>query len=407
MCREASDRVCPLRIYAAVLLLLSRLAGCDRLVCPIARDDFAASSARLSLDSVEEAAPISREELVVSSFTHPTGMALTRVLKGEETRIAATPPLFPSDLRASIFSGDGGWWFSRHGDIETASRVHFIVFDRAIRDYAVPVPRRPQTAWIPLPGPTPRGIYVAVEGDRLEFRLVSPSGVKQLGTAEWPEHNRHHTLIENAWSAQALDDDRIAVVTTDDRADHPKAMLHLFGDVESHVELPCGLSLNHPIDTAVDGAGKIGIAGLSRDSRVVTMIVHPDRPEAALCRVVSEPNEAAVAFPFGVTSVEWTGQAFVVGWIRDDGSIRACELRPDGARSIVVDIGRDASADRPLRRMLYPVDNGLMFVWRDRSGDIVRRWLPNDIVGHTVIVDMARRLCAAFDRLQSSASASP
>ncbi len=388
-----------LRVSTILMVLLAQFSGCASFFCTL-QDDQEPEPTGISRLSVEDVVPLSRDDFVFTALTHSTAMTITHLRGAREENIASTPALFPSDLSASVFRTDRGWWFSRQGEEGVVSSGFFVVSDGTIHETRVNLPPSDQTAWLPLRGPEPRGVFVSVadEPRTLQIRDVKPAGLQLIGALPWLETGPRRTLMSSRWSAEVLSDGRIAVVTTDEAGDEETIKLHVFGGEENHVALPCTLAIDHPIDTAVDEAGRLAIVGLSKDGRVVAMIAQIDQVQSVSCRVISASDETAAKPPFGTPSVEWTGEGFVAAWIRDDGTVRACELRNLAAAPLVVDIGHDANVDHPLRQLLHSTAENVVFVWRTRSGEIVQRWMPKEMVGYTVTMDLLRRFCAAFDR---------
>lgn len=383
-----------MRLPSIFLLLIAQFADC---FCAIAtREESEPEQLGIARASIEDVVPLSRGDFVVAALTHPTAMTVLRLRSGQEDNVAATPALFPYDMAASIVSTERGWWFSRYGDQERVSSVFFAVSDGATRETRVQVPPREQKVWIPLRGPEPRGVYVSVTDEEprtLQFHEVRPSGTRLLGETAWRETGPQRTLIQSRWSAEALSDGRIAVLTTDEVEETPR--LHLFGGEHVQAVLPCEMALDHPIDTAVDDSGTLVIVGLSNDRSVVALRASVDRPQSARCHLLAE--ETAARPPFGTPAIEWTGDAFLAAWIRSDGVVRATVLRQADAPPLVVDIGRGAHLEHPLRQLLHRRQDEVAFVWRMRSGEIVQRWMPKDVTGHTLAMDLFARLCS-FDR---------
>lgn len=393
-----------LRPSTILVLFLAQLSGCASFFCPVSLQDDVPQPIGIRRLSVEDVAPLSRDDFVVTTLAHPTAMTITRLRAGQEESIASTPSLFPYDLSASVFLADHDWWFSRQGDEGVVSSAFFVVSNGAIQETRVNLPRRDQNAWLPLRGPEPRGVFVSVaDGPRLlQFHEVTPSGARLLGAAPWRETGPKRTLVNSRWSAEFLSDRRIAVVTSDEAGDEQTLKLHVMGGEDVNVALPCTVPIDHPIATAVDGAGRLAIVGLSNDGRVVAMITLLDPLQPGRCRVISGPDEKAARPPYGTPSVEWSGETFLAAWIRDDGMVRACELRHLDSAPLVVNIGGDANVDHPLRQLLHSTADEMVFVWRTRSGELVQRWMPPDVVGHSVAMDLLRRVCAFFDRLNSA-----
>lgn len=390
------------------MFVLAQLSGCASFFCPVSPQDDAPQPIGIARLSVEDVVPLSRDDFVVTALTHPTAMAIIRLRTGLEESIASTPSLSPYDLSASVFPADNGWWFSRQGDEGSVSRAFFVISNGAIQETRVNLPRHDQNAWLPLRGSEPRGVFVSVSDDprTLQIREVKPSGSRLLGAFPWRETGPKRTLVNSRWSAEALSDGRIAVVTSDEAGDEQTIKLRVVGGAAVDAALPCTVPIDHPIDTAVDGAGRLAVVGLSKDGRVVAMMTQLNPLQPGRCRVISAPDEKAASPPYGTPSVVWAGETFVAAWIRDDGTVRACELRHLDPAPLVVNIGGDANLEHPLRQLVHRTADEVVFVWRTRSGEIVQRWMPPNVVAHTVAFELLRRVCTFFDRLSSANIAS-
>lgn len=382
------------KVLAILLAILAQLSGCAGFFCAAIADEREETRLGISSLDVEEVIPVSHDDFLVTKLTHPTAMAITRLHAGREANIGSTPPLFPYDLGPSVITTDEGWWFSRHGDTGSGSSVYFVISNGERQVKRVNVPKHHRTVWLPVRGTEPHGVLVSVteEPRTLQFHDVKPSGVRLLAAVPWFESGPERSLQYGRWSAEHVGAGRFVIVTTEEAGDEGRVKMHASPDLGEGTALPCSASIDGAMDTAVDGAGRIAVVGVS-NGRVVAMVAQIERPEVVRCRLVSEVGEIALAAPFGTPSVEWTGNAFVAAWIGSTGTIRACEFRDLTVPPLVVDVGHDAHLDRPLRRLLYRAHEEVVFVWRTRSGEIAQRWMPGDVVGHTVLMDLMGRAC--------------
>lgn len=345
--------------------------------------------------------PLSDDDFIVTAMTHPSGMNVTRVRSGWEENIVSTPPLFPYDLSPSVFTTEQGWWFSREGGEGLGSSIFFVRSEDTIELARVNVRRHARMAWLPVRGDEPRGVMISIpdEPSALHVSEITPSGAKRIALFPWPESPAsRRSLMDSRWSAEGISGNRIAVVSTDGPEGVLGLKLRIVGGGMEPIEsdLPCPVIIDHPLDTAVDGSGRLAIVGLSREQTVVAMIVDPDQPHSARCRVISGPEEVAARPPFGTPSVVWTGERFVAGWIRDDGTVRAAELGELGAHPLIINVGADAAVDHPLRELVHADGEYVRFIWRERSGGFVERSLPKRLSAHALATDLWHLLCAAY-----------
>ena len=392
-----------MKIVGTLAVLLAQLSNCAGFFCPMASDPGPAPIA-VRHGLVQDIVPLGRGEHLVTTMTHPTGMAMTRLRHGDEESVTATPPLFPYSMSPSIVvTADGKWWFSRYGIERSGAAVFFAVAGEVVTETRVNVPVRGDSAvWLPLPGSEPRGVLVSrlARAQTLQFDQITPAGVKSLGQVAWPGSGAERTLAEARWAAEALTDGRIAVVTID-HEDRAGIQLYVFGEVNTHTVLPCSFPIDHAVDAAVDASGALAVVGITSEGRVAATVARVDDVQSARCRVISVQNETAMTPPFGTPAVEATSEGFVAAWIRNDGTIRACMLRDRKGAPLVVDVGRASTSDLPLRRLLHVVGDHVVFTW-NADGEIRERWIPADVAGYSVAVELIRLVCAALDRVASS-----
>ena len=329
-------------------------------------------------------------------------MELTRVRSNHEEMIASTPALLPYDLKPSVFSKEGRWWFSRQGDEGLVSSVFFVAGEGdRIQQTRVKLPRKSPLVWLPLRGDSPRGLEISVADEQPALLIdeVTPAGVKPLGAFPWWETGFQRTLLSSRWSAEALGDGRIAIVAVDGPPEGMTLRLRIVGGEKDPVEspIPCSVAIDYPLATAASPSGMLAVVGVSKEGRVVAMVVDVDQPQSTRCRVISEPGEIAATPPLGTPSVVWAGDGFVAAWIRDDGTVRAGELGSLRVSPLIIDVGEEADVDHPLRQLIHADGETVTFVWRERAAGFVIRRMPRCLTGYAFASELWRQFCAAFN----------
>lgn len=398
----------PLKLSFALLVLLAQLSGCARYLCSLPiEDEFGRRSVPVAIGSVADITPLSEDELLVVSQppSAPLTTALTLIRTSREETIASIPPLFLSDERPYTSQKDGRWWFSTRGDAGAVSTVVFVVGGEPVQQTRVALPRQSPLVWLPVPAEEPRGLALSVANEQPALRIdeVTPSGAKPIGAFEWWDTGLQRTVLSSRWSAEALGRGRFAIVAVDGPDEAMTLRLRIIGGEEA-VEsvLPCSVPIDFPLATAVDGSGRLAVVGLSGERQVVAMVIDVVRPESARCRVISAVGETAAQPPFGTPSVVWTGEGFVGAWIRDDGSVRACELGDLRAAPSIIDIGEGADVQRPLRRLLHADAEYVTFLWRERGGAFVMRRMPRNLAGYALLAELRPLFCAAGGQAEST-----
>jgi hypothetical protein len=395
-----------LKISYLLLVLLALLSGCARFWCSLGLDDrFRQRRTPIAVSSSEEIVPFGDDDFLVAhrQAGAPLVTQLTRIRAGHEDLIASAPPFSPSDSAPYIVPRAEHWWFSKQGDEGYSSSVFFVSSngDR-IEQKRVKLIRRYPQVWLPIPGEEPRGIEISVapEQPSLHIDEITPSGAKPLASFAWWQTSDY---IQNdgptLWSAQALDRGRVAVVAIDGP---PRAMtlrLRIVGGEEATESvLPCSVPLDQLLVTALGAAGRLAIVALSKEREVVAIIADVDQPQSARCRVISAAGERAAQPGFGTPAVVWAGEGFVASWIRDDGTVRACELGNLRVPPFVIDVGEGADVTFPLRQLLFADGEYVTFVWRERGGELVLRRMPNNLTGYAVATEFWHLLCGAFEK---------
>jgi hypothetical protein len=386
-----------LKISSLLLLFLAQFPGCAGSLCSLKPGpEFDPRPLSISIRSVEDIVPLAPDDFIVTSLVHPTAMNVTRIVSNDEGLVASTPALFPYDQSPSVVPTEHGWWFSRQGNEGSVPSVFFVVSDGSVHQSRVKLLRNEPAVWLPVQGPDPRGVQVSVarEQPSLIFDEVTPSGVKRIGAFAWTAPMQ--TLPVSHWAAEGLTGERIAVVALDGPVDDVTLRLRIVGGTAPvETDLPCTTAIVRLLATAVDGADRMAVVGLSKKHEVVAMLVDVDRPDAARCRIISLPQEAAAAPALGSPSVIWTGEAFVAAWIRDDGTVRACELGSLHAAPLVVDIGGGADLERPLRQLVHSDADFLTFIWKDRAAGFATRRMPKNLSGYAFAMDLFRLVCGS------------
>jgi hypothetical protein len=394
---QKSVLIPPLKISSLLLMLLAQFHGCAGFLCSLKPgDEFDPRPLSISIRSVEEIVPLAEDDFIVTSLVHPTAMNVTRIVSNDEGTVASTPALSPYDQSPSVVPTERGWWFSRQGNEGRLASVFFVVSDGSIQQSRVRLLQNEPAIWLPIEGEKPRGVQVSVVRQQPSLILdeVTPSGVKRIGAFAWWQTGLTETLPVSRWSAEALTGDRVAVVALDGPVDAVTLRMRIVGGGAAvEADLPCTTPMVRLLATAVDGADRLAVVGLSKKGEVVAMLVDADRPAAARCRIISSPAEAAAAPTLGTPSVIWTGDTFVAAWIRDDGTVRAAELGNLTAAPLVVDIGGGADVERPLRQLVHRDADFLTFIWKDRTYGFVTRRVPKNLGGYAFAVDLLELLC--------------
>lgn len=380
-----------MRISSVLFGVLAQLSSCAGSLCPpVIFERFHEQPVRLSRGGVDEIAPLADDDflIVTAPPRAPLSTELTRVRHGNEESIADTPSLSPYSPSPSLVVRDGQWWFSRQGHRGGESNVYFVRSDG--KETRVKIPRRYLLTWLPIATDEPRGLEVSVVDEQPALRIaeITPSGAKEVAAFEWWETGYHHTVAVGHWSAEALADGRFAVVALDGPSDALSLRLRLIAPSRgSESEIPCDVPIDDQLATAVDPSGRLAVVGVSRERQVVALLVDVNHPRSTRCRVLDDHTAQP---PFGTPAVVWSGDRFVAAWIRDDGIVRACELSEHPAP--IIDVGRDADVELPLRQLLFADGETVIFVWKQRGGYAVRR-MPRNLSGYAFAAELWTRIC--------------
>lgn len=200
---------------------------------------------------------------------------------------------------------------------------------------------------------------------------------------------------DSRWSAESLGDGRYVVAAIDGPPGETALQVRMVGgEAASDAVVPCSLA-DQPIDTAVGPTGRLAVVGLSEKNEVVGVMLDVDHPRSAQCRVLSAAGEVAARPGYGTPTIVWAGDRFIAAWVRDDGTVRACELDELQSSRVIVDIAREAHVGRPLRQLLQAGADTVTFTWRDRSGDLFTRELPNELTAYALAMEFRSLVCAA------------
>lgn len=382
-----------------IAMVLAQLSSCAGTICKLWPDDtFAPTTVRMTAN-VATVAPLPGGGLVVASSSPRGPNAIDMTYPGQDglEREAALPPLQDIDTAWSVFRRESGWWFSRWG-ADAEGRAVFFVVDGAVRRRAVE-PEHFPLGWLPLRGEEPRGLLLSVakEQPALRFDEVTLGGVKHVAAFPWWQgYANHEILLASRWTAESLGEGRFAVIAVDGPEGALALTLRVIdnGTVTEHA-LPCIASFDHPIASARGPGDTIAVVGRSAKGEILAALVDVRTPEAARCRVISGVDEVATRplYLYGPPAVIWSSDRFIAAWVRNGGTVRACELGTLRAQPIVVNVGENANGEDPLRQLLHPDGDNVAFTWRDRSGDAVVRRMPTQLAGYGLMRELRDRVC--------------
>lgn|GEM_PF-3025340 len=384
--------------------MLVQLSNCTGMMCSLSSEDMApARRLPLAHRDLEDIAALSDDAFVVVErhFSSLMGVDVARVSAGGDEPIASIPPLLLADLGPSLIAREGRVWFSRLGELNGVSTLFFLVSGDHPQLTKLTVAREHPPVWLPIRGDDPRGLLVSIgdEQPALHIDEVTVAGVKPLAALSWWGTGINYTQLHpSRWSAQPLADGRFAVLAVDGPPEDMSLRLRVLGSgVPTEATLSCGVAIDLPLSTAVNVDGRLAIVGVSKAHQVVAVMVDADRPQSAVCRVISDPGESAAGAFFGTPSVVSTAQGFVAAWISDDGRVRACELRNLRLPPVIVNVGEGAEGRYPLRQLVHTDGEYVRFIWKDQGGGIVSRRMPTGLTGFALALEV-QRLCVAFHK---------
>lgn len=387
--------------FSTLLTLLVQLSVCASNVCSLSiESELASRPVAVGIRDVYDLVPLLDDEfLVVNRSFAPAGVLnLTHVGRYGEEPVASTPAFVPSGPGTVVRTAGDTWWFSRHGEEGVHASVFFVEKGGEVRETSVEVQRR-TGVWIPLPGDTPRGILIA--DDEKEAALVidevTPAGVTRLATL--PRRPFRQSPSLGNWSAHVLPDNRIVVVSADDPPDDATMRVRLIGgDEPVQVDLPCSFRVDSTLGSAIDESGRLAIVGRSEAGEIHAVLIdNVDEPQSARCGTISAEGELAARLPFASPSVVYAGNRFVVAWLRDDGTIRARELHPNDTPPLIVDVARDVDVSSRLLHLMHDDGEQVRFAWKDRSGEIMLRTMPNELSNIAMFEAFQHWLCRMRD----------
>lgn len=384
------------------VLLLAQLSGCANPFCsPGAEEPYRAREVAMGIRDVEDVVTLPSRDVIVVSRRFPMGTVVTRIGGlSEEQPVALLPPMAPTDVAPSLMLVDGDWWFSRMGFQNEQAIVFFVSGGETGRENQPPiVGYGAAIAWLPVRGVEPHGLLISAASEQPALRVteVSPSEIKPLAAFPWWQTSASMRVRHDSrWSAASLGGGRYIVAAIDGPPGQTALQVRTVGGAGANEAVaPCRFA-DQPIDTAVDPTGRLAVVGLSEKREVVAALVDVDHVESAQCRTVSPAGEVAATPGYATPTVVWAGDRFIAAWLRDDGAVRACEVSELQKPPLVVDVGADADVRRPLRQLLQSGTGTVMFTWRDRSGDVVTREMPNELTGYTLGTELRRAVCSAL-----------
>ncbi len=226
--------------------------------------------------------------------------------------------------------------------------------------------------------------------DRSTFMIdeVSPSGIHVLGT--YRSHLPGNAPSPYQWSAECLQDGRIAVLSIEQSiGDAQRFVLRLFDGNGGLTEspLPCADQFQEALATTVDRNGRIAAVAWSPTRQIVSMLIDVEAPLSARCSVLSAAGETAAFTPRGSPSINAAGNERIAAWIRNDGTVRACQITRG---STAVDVGKNASTSASLAHLISDnADENVTFLWNTDRGIVTRR-LPRALQGWALLDDVRR-----------------
>ena len=230
-------------------------------------------------------------------------------------------------------------------------------------------------------------LVCAGAGATLDVDRITNAGAQRIATIDAPN------FYPPGAAVSALPDGRIVLAALgDDPRVARTVVLHVIsaaGDVEAR--LPAApIEPLRELFTAVSSGGLLCVVARAENGRLAAAIVDVDHPAGAGFRIVTAPDDRAVA-----ASVVHAEDRFVVAWISDvHGAVVARELRDDRVPLPPVTIISDVQRDIPLLS-LRPIPGGVSVLTRARAG-LTLRHIVTPIAGRALALEYVRIRCGAL-----------
>jgi hypothetical protein len=377
-----------LRPVRLILLFLLQWTDCSGLLSHA----FPPISLPLTVRSMRDAIEVGDGDLIVlsDSIEHAGERRITRIRGAAEELLATIPAGQYTPGEALVRTGQDQWWFSAASGNAPNPNVVFVTGGAdGVNQIDIELHRLP-LLWIPLRGETPAGVMLSLGGDRSTFMVdeVSPSGIHVLGT--YPGHLPGSAPSPRQWSAERLPDGRIAILSIEQSAGGPwRFVLRLFDGNGGLIEspLPCAGQFRDALATAVDRTGKIAAAAVSPAREVVSTLIDTNDPHSARCSVLSATGETVASAPRGTLAIIADGDERIAAWIRDDGTVRACQV---ARASTAIDVGKNADVTNSLAHLISADESETVtFQWNTDRGIVMRR-MPRALQGWALLDDIRR-----------------
>ncbi|HEX9460909.1 MAG TPA: hypothetical protein VGA84_17290 [Thermoanaerobaculia bacterium] len=377
-----------LRAVRLILLFLLQWTDCSGLLSHA----FPPTSLPVTLPSLRDAIEAGDGDLIVLSdnIEHAGERKITRVRGAAEELLATIPAGRYTPGEALFRTGQDQWWFSAASGDASKSNVAFVTGGAdGVKRIDVDLHRLP-LLWLPLRGETPAGVMLSLGSDRSTFMIdeVSPSGIHVLGT--YPGHLPGNAPSPRQWSAERMPDGRIAMLSIEESVGSPsRLMLRVFDGHGGLTEspLPGDAQFRDALATAIDRNGRVVAVALSPAKQVVTTLIDVNDVNDARCNVLSAAGERAAFASRGSPAIDVTGNERIAAWIRDNGTVRACQITKG---STAVDVGENADTTASLAHLIG--DGGeetVTFLWNSDRGIVTRR-LPRALQGWALLDDIRR-----------------
>jgi hypothetical protein len=140
----------------------------------------------------------------------------------------------------------------------------------------------------------------------------------------------------------------------------------------------------------MDRGGRIAAVALSPQQEVVGTSIGVDEPRSARCRVLSMPGETAADANRGSPSIITAGGELIAAWIRNDGTVRACQIGNRASTPDVVNVGKDAETVDTLAHLVSADGSETVtFTWKTDRGIVIRR-MPRALHGYALMMEIER-----------------